>query len=570
MKNFMLTVVVITFFVNPVFSQNFDYQLQNSLERIYLNHESENKDEFKVFRKTFFAEGYSSFDYLYSILNNNKKLESKYPLFFHRVDSTQLEVFKEITNKMIKKGKLIDAWVFGIDSFLNYLSNIEHFFAFVIGCFSNNYMVLFYFLVIVGLLFFVRFIRLLFYDVKRICDSKNLNYTLAYYLVLLVIVFMPVFLTIHIKFLPVYWLLLFFIYTSKREKVIVYLSLFLLFLVTAVGIYFTSLTKHFYKKNAYYYESITSPFSGISKNTKTGDEIGNFAKGISLLRSGNAIESIKLFKTINSRSGLYKYSLNNIGVAYIILSRPKLALNFFDEAIKNGLNFEPNINKFYLNNKLYNIVEAEEALKKAYSASYLDTVKWLKLNIKETLPVMAVPSFKDILISLKKGFSFSIMENLFNFALFIVVLLIILIVIHYISTEISVTRGCKKCGTPFKVFESQNEKFCTQCTLLSKAKSDISSEMKEQKRNEIRFYSFIKRSMEIAIGCVFPGFYNIFVLQRVFSGFVMFFVFFILLIDSLRLFKVTQNIVLVSPLIVMLLLVYFINLINIFFEREEI
>ena len=57
--NVFLYVWVIILFSLPIFSQNFDYELQNSLERVYLNPETSQKEDFNVFRKTFFAEGYS-------------------------------------------------------------------------------------------------------------------------------------------------------------------------------------------------------------------------------------------------------------------------------------------------------------------------------------------------------------------------------------------------------------------------------------------------------------------------------------------------------------------------------
>ncbi len=567
--NVFLYVWVIILFSLPIFSQNFDYELQNSLERVYLNPETGQKEDFNVFRKTFFAEGYSSFDYLYRILGKSKKLESDYPLFFQKVDTTQFEIYRKITSKMIKEKKIINAWVFSIDTFKTYLSNIEHFLPFLLDYFSNSYLVLLYFLIISGFLFLLRFIRLLLYDIKRVLERNNLNYSLAFYLSVFVVLFFPLFLTIHFKYLPVYWLILFFIYTSHKEKVIVYTSLVILFIVSLIGIYFTSFTKHFYKEKVYYYESLISPFSGISQDKKTDDDFATFSKGVSLLRGGNPVESIKLFKIINSDSNFYKYSLNNIGVAYILLSRPKLALNFFDEAIKNGLEFEPNINKFYLNSKLYNIVESEEALKSAYSSNPLKTTAWLKLNIKDSLPIMAIPSFGQIFSSLFKHFSLSKVHYSVKIPVFILVLLIILIIIHFISTDMSITKRCKKCGAPFKVFESQNDRLCTQCALMSKTKGEISSEMKEIKRKEVKFYSTVKRSFEIGLGLIFPGFYNICVLQKIFSGFLIYLVFFLLLLDSIKAYKITQNILLISPLLVMMVMVYFINLINIFFEREE-
>ena len=562
--------LMIILFSLPVYSQNFDYELQNSLERVYLNSENSRKEDFNIFRKTFFCEGYSSFDYLYAILGKNKKLENNYPLFFQQVDTTQFDIYRKTAKKMVKEKKLVDAWVFSIDTFKNYLSNLDNFIPFVLNCFSNNYLVLFYFLVIFGFISLLKFVRLLMSDVRKFLEKRGINNTLAFYLTLFTILFFPLFLTIHIKYLPIYWLILFFIYTSLREKIIVYTALVLLFLVSFIGIYLSSFAKNFYKENIYYYESLNSPFSGVSDDKKgIENDMANFTKGISLLRGGNPVESIKFFKEIKSDSRFYGYALNNIGVAYILLSRPKLALNFFDEAIKNGLKFEPNINKFYVNSKLYNIVESEEALKSAFSANSLKTAQWLKLNIKTPFPVISVPGFKEVLLTVFGGFSISKTDYSIKAPIFIVVLFLILIMIHFVSRDMSITKGCKKCGTPFKVFESQNDKLCTQCALLLKTKVEISNEMKEMKRKEVRVYSTVKRAFEYGLGLIFPGFYNIWVLQKVFSGFVIFVAFFILLLDSMKAYKVAGNIILISPLLFMLLLVYIINVINVFFEREE-
>ncbi len=562
--------LIVFLFSISVFSQNFDYELQNSLERVYLNSENSRIEDFNIFRKTFFCEGYSSFDYLHAILRKNKKLVDNYPLFFQKVDTTQFDIYKKSVKKMVSNKKYMNAWVFSMDTFVNYLTNLENFIPFVLNCFSNNYMVIFYFLAIFGFISLLRFIRLLMSDIKRFLERKNLDNFLALYVVLFVVLFFPLFLTIHLKYLPIYWIVLFFIYTSFREKVIVYTALVLLLVVSFVGIYLTSFAKNFYKENIYYYESLTYPFSGVSiekKNDKS--DLANFTKGISLLRGGNPVESIKYLKDIKTDSRFYSFALNNIGVAYILLSRPKLALNFFDEAIKNGLKFEPNINKFYLNNKLYNIVESEEALKSAFSANSLKTTEWLNLNIKEPFPVISVPSFKEVLATLFNQFSLSKTHYSIKIQVFILVLLLILIMIHFVSRDMSITRGCKKCGTPFKVFESQNDKLCTQCALMLKNKSELSNEMKEIKRKEIRLYSTVKRAFEIGLGLIFPGFYNICILQKVFSGLAIFLVFFILLLDSVKAYKVAGNIVVISPLLVMLIMVYLINVINIFFESEE-
>ncbi len=568
--NIIFSLLLILLCSLPVFSQNFDYELQNSLERVYLNSENSRKEDFDIFRKTFFCEGYSSFDYLQVILGKNKKFENKYPLFFQKVDTTKFDIYRKMANKMVSDKKYVNAWTFSIDTFLNYLSNLENFIPFILNCFSNNYLVLFYFLAIFGFISLLRFIRLLMRDIERFLEKRNLNNSLAFYLALFVVLFFPLFLTIHLKYLPVYWLVLFFVYTSFREKVIVYTALVLLLVVGFIGIYLNSFAKHFYKGNIYFYESLNYPFSGISSEKKANNsDLANFTRGISLLRGGNPVESIKYFKVINPDSKFYSYALNNIGVAYILLSRPKLALNFFDEAIKNGLKFEPNINKFYLNNKLYNIVESEEALKSAFYANSLKTAKWLNLNIREPFPVISVPGFKDVFSTLFDNFSLSKTNYSIKVAVFVLIVLLILIMIHFVSRDMSVTKGCKKCGTPFKVFESQNDKLCTQCSLMLKTKSELSNEMKEIKRKEIRLYSTVKRAFEIGLGLIFPGFYNICVLQKVFSGFAIFVVFFVLLLDSVKAYKVAGNIIVISPLLAMLIMVYFINVINVFFESEE-
>ncbi|BBB32351.1 hypothetical protein TTHT_0785 [Thermotomaculum hydrothermale] len=567
--NLVVFLTVTILFSLPTFSQNFDYELQNSLTRVYLNPDINQEEDFNIFRKTFFAEGNSSFNYLYGILDKNNEIKQRYSPFFYKVDTRQFEIYKTTVDKMVKDRKFVSAWVFSIDTLINYLSNVSNFLPFVLNCMSKTYLVIFYFILILGVISFLRFFRLLLYDVRKLLEKKGWDNSLALYIAFFVVVFLPVFFTIHLKFLPVYWLLLFFIYSTKKEKVITYFAIALLMIVSFIGVYLTSFTKNVYKNKTFYYESLVEPFSGISKDKKTRSNFENFVKAVSLLRQGNSVDSIKVFKEIDSDSNLYKYALNNIGVAYIFLSRPKLALNFFDEAVKNGLNFEPNINKFYLNSKLYNIVESEEALKSAYSSNPLKTSLWLRLNIKEPFPQISVPSFNEILFLFLKEFSFSKSVHSLKIIVFLLCLLIFLIIIHFFSKDISVTKGCIKCGTPFKVFESQNDKLCTQCALLSKNKGDISSDLKEIKRREVRLYLTIKRFFEVGLGLIFPGFYNIFVLQKVFSGFFIFLVFFVLLLDSLNAYKITHNFYVTAPLFAMVLMVYLINLINVFFERGE-
>ncbi len=553
----------------PSFSQNFDYQLQNSLQRMYANSDKNNEVDFGVFNKTFFCEGYSSFDYLSKILEKNKKLKYDHILFFHKVDSSQTDTFKTISRRMLNDKKYVETWVFSIDSLVDYLANVERFLPFLVNCMSNVYIALLAFLVVYGLLSFLRFIRLFAYDVKSYLSKNGFGSKLSFYLLAGIVLLAPVFLTIHVKFLPLYWLIVFFVYFSKKEKIIVFFAIAVMILVSFIGIFLTSFTTYFFQKKAFYYESLVSPFSGVGEAAGKGGDFENFAVGVSFLRGGKPIDGVKFLKRVNSDSSLYKYALNNIGVSYVLLSRPKLALNFFEQAVTSGLKFQSNINKFYLNNKLYNIVESEESLKSASKADVLGTARWLKLNIKEPYPLIAVPGFWETFKLIFNEFSFSEYKDSLSIPMFFLLFTLILIAISFITRDFSITKSCKRCGTPFKVFESQNDKLCTQCAIMKKSKGEMSQDMVEEKRREIKIYSALKRSFEIGLGVVLPGFYNICVLQRVFSGFLIFVLSVILVLDILKAYGIVGNFVIILPLIAMFVLLQLINLINVFFEREE-
>ena len=573
MRSFSGKVVIVLFviicFSFFTYSQNFDYQLQNTLERMY-HHSSENsRKDFDVFRQTFIAEDYSSFDYLHEILKNKGIYEEQNPYFFHKVDRTQFEIYRKNLNIMVSNKRYAEAFAFSFDTLINYLSNVNNFFDFVVNCISHNYLVIFYFLLIYGVILLLRFLRCLSYDLKKFLQRKRINRELAYYLAMSVVILLPVFFTIHIKYLPIYWVILFFLYLGRKEKLIIYFGISLLFVLSITGGYLVSFSKNYYKNRFFCYESLTTPFSGLSKSKKAKDDYEIFSQAVSLLRRGEAAESIKLFKLIKPGSIFYGYSLNNIGVAYIILSRPKLALNFLNEAVKNGVKYEANINRFYINSKLYNIVESEEALKSAYRSDSFKTSRWLLFNIGKPLPQIAVPDFRDLMMFFYQSTSFSLTKQAFKTIIFLFFLTLLLGIIDFLSRDMSITRCCKKCGTPFKVFESQNEKLCTQCALMTKGKSEMSGEMIELKRKEIRFYSEIKKSFEVAFGLIFPGFYHIFVSKRVFSGFFIFVIFFIVLIDALRAFKIAGNFIIVAPIFGIMILLYLFNLIEIFIGKGE-
>ncbi len=564
----LVSIFLFVFITFPLFSQNFDYQLQNTLERLYSNPETKNKEDFNLFQKTFFSEGYTSFEYLSSILNKNEYIKKNHILFLYRVDPSK-KTFRKIEKDIIKRNGVYNAFLFAIDSFLNYLSNIEHFSKFTVHCLSNLYLALFLFISIFGVVSLLSFFRLINYDIKRLLIKQNLNTRLAHYLAFFVVIFFPVFLTIHIRYLPIYWLILSFIYLGKKQKMAVYLGLVFLTIVSFIGGGLNEFSVDFFKNKAFYYESFVSPFSAVSEKDGKLNDFQNLAIGVSYLRGGRPVDGVKFLKLVSKTSVFYPYSLNNIGVAYILLSRPKLALDYFKKAEKNGLGFQSNINRFYLNNKMYNIVESEEAIKNAFKAGNTKTVEWLRLNIKEPYPLIAVPSFYDFMRYFFNSFSIEKRGFPFKLPFFFLFITLILGIIHFLTKDLSLTRSCIRCGTPFRVFESQNEKLCTQCAIMQKSKGEMSSDMIEAKKREIKLYSMIKESFEIGLGIVFPGFYNIFVLNRPVSGIIIFLLTLILILDALFAFRITESLILITPLFIMLGFLILINLINVFFEKGE-
>ncbi len=561
--------ILAIFFVSTFgFSDTAEQSLQKSLSKIITKKDKkEQKSGIREFKKEMVNNGYKTFPSISKVINlsDNSLKSHENLLLFADYDRSLIVKNFQITGEFLGQGKFQKFTGMLFDNLLQVISQpvtaIKFFKSILTVIYNASYLLLY----LLGIVFFIKYVRLLYHDYTLRIGSK-LKHKHVVWLVFIIILFAPLFLTIKFYYLPFYWLILFVPYQLKHEIKAVFAGYSIAIVVTFAAIYLSMVAMGINTDEYRCYYALTTPFSNYTPE-KEGD-LQTFTSATIELRSKNFREAVALYKKIDGSSSFFPLALNNLGVAYFKLQELALARDFFNDALKKmDKSFLPHFNLSVTHLKNFNLAESSNELATAFNYNSSETLKDMMVNIKQVNPIIATPSIKEItykLFTLKiKGEK--VFSNLSGFKdlIFLVVFLVIFLAVLLLSQTKNTSKACSKCGKPFVYLESQNVNLCKQCVTVFVNKDDMDSTKRKDKISDIKKYNNTKKYIETFFSFVFPGLFDICLLEHVIVGVLFFMVFAGSLISVLFVQKTVHSLALAIPLIIPALVIFVVNFINV-------
>jgi len=573
-KIFFLAGLMIFLFTTAL-SQTAEIKLQNSLSKIIAPQTpKQQKQGLREFKKEMINNGFKAFPNISKIINiHDKPLNSfETQIMFAQYDRKLFPSNFKIAGEYLKSGDFQKFTGLFFDSIRKTLSNPISSIAFLKVVLKVFYNTCFLFLLLLGIAFLVKYVQSLQHDFNLKYKNK-LSKKHVLFLIYTVILLAPLFITNKIYYLPLYWLILFAAYQSKKEIITVCSIGAIAILTTLLTMYLGLVTTSINTDEFHCYQALTTPFSNYTPQKK-GD-LQTFTKATIELRAQNYREAIALYKQVNQSSPFFPLTLNNLGVAYFKLQELALARDFFNDTIKNiDRIFVPHFNLSMTHLKSFNLAESNNELSTAFNYESGETLKDMMVNIKQINPIIATPQIKEITrkffgLKFDSKTKFSEVSG-FNDFLFFIFIVVTTLILHFSSKNRNTSKACNKCGKPFVYVESQNSNLCKQCVTVFINKDDMDSSKRKEKINTIKHYNKIKQFVETTFALLFPGILNIILKEKIASGIFIFILFFGSLSATIYIFQALQTILIAAPLLLIIGVVLIVNSINVInWYKEE-
>lgn len=559
-----------------VYSQTAEINLQKSLSKIIApKTPGEQKEGIREFKREMINNGFKSFPAVSKVINiNDKSLNSdEMQVLFSGYDRELIASNFYTAGEFLKKGKFQKFTGLLFDNIFNVAKDPLNSILFIKGIIKVLYNSAFIIIYLMGIIFLVKYARSLQHDFNLKYKHK-INKIHVLFLIYVVILCAPLFLTIKILYLPLYWLLLFSPYYSKKELSALFSTGIITILILVLALYAGMVTSGIKTDEFRCYEALSTPFSNYTPEKK--GNLQTFTKATIELRGNNYRAAVELFKEVEQSSEFFSLALNNLGVAYFKLQELALARDFFNDALKKmDKSFIPHFNLSMTHLKNFNLAESSNELVTAFDYNSKETLQDMMVNIKQVNPIIATPPIQELtskLFALKfeNDVQFSSLTG-FKDLMFLVIILVMIALISLTSQTRNTSKTCGKCGKPFVYLESQNSTLCKQCVTVFVNKDDMDSAKRKEKINKIKHYNSIKQYIEIFFSIAFPGLFDIFLSNSIVVGIFTGFVFFTSLFSIINIYESLHSIFIATPFILTICIVFFVNLINVIsWYKEEL
>ncbi len=425
---------------------------------------------------------------------------------------------------------------------------------------------------LLGIFAMAQYGRNLVHDLKHLLSMRIRNPHLVIAIVVLICV-LPVALTIHVKYLPIYWLLLLVPYMAVSVKKALLGSAIICSVLIAIAAYLSTVGAQVSSPDFMYYRSMQMPFAMV-EGFQPAPDLELFAKATNRLRQGAYTDAINFYKEVNPSSFLYAYALNNIGVAYFHLREFELARDFIRESVELGDSLKGgqyNLAAIQLNT--FNLAESDTALTNAFLDQPDQTLTSVLTQLKQTMPLVIVPDvgrlYRDLFaLNFSEDWSWSKTTGTAEF-MFMLILFAVGLGILFVFRERDISDSCTRCGKPYRFLESHNESLCKQCVTVFVKKDNLDSARRMAKVQSIRKYNKISRLVQMIIGIAFPGLYPVFVSGHFLKGIFTYHLFFGCLFVGLMGLDGLGSWLLVAPLFMISLAAFVLNMMHILQDTQE-
>lgn len=567
-NKFLFILIIISMVTTISYSQTAEINLQKSLSKIISpQNDKEQKEGIREFKMEMVNNGFRTFPYISKVINieNDTLNKENNRLLFSNYDFKLFKSNFKISGDYLKKGKIQKFIGLYFDTLMNVFANPVSSISFLKNFAKIIYISAFIILYILGIILLIKYVRSLKHDLN-IKYKHKINKKHLLFLIYMVIVFAPMFLTISPLYLPLYWIILFTAYMSKKELIVYYVGSGMVVIGILIAMYSGMVISGMNTDEFRCYTALTTPFSNYTPE-KEGD-LQTFTLGTIELRNNNYRDAVSFYKQVDQNSPFFPMALNNLGVAYFKLQEMALARDFFNDALKKmNKEFIPHFNLSMTHLKNFNLAESSNELVTAFDFNSKETLQDMMVNIKQVNPIIATPEINELT---KKLFSLSFNPNYkysnlsgFKDLIFIFIYLILISVIALVSQTKNTSKACSKCGKPFVFFESQNVNLCKQCVTVFINKDDMDSVKRKDKISDIKKYNMIKQYVETFLSVTMPGFFNIILKGEVVTGIILSFMFFSSLVACILIFNLLNSIYIAIPFVLITITLFTVNLINV-------
>lgn len=559
----------------PAFGASIEEQVQQSLYRLHQAQQPDTRDAAaEALRRDMMIGGYQRMPGLGLMLQAGEGVPSRiegYPPLRSLVPDEVKGSFESVDGLLMSghpraaAGQLLFGWNTVKGNPFNVVSGL-----FLIV--DRLYAVAMVFLFLSGFLLMLKYGRNLLHDIRSFMDRRFANRYLTMSVIVLITI-LPVVFTLHVRYLPLYWMLLLFPYAAVRERFGLALVVVLAMLFSISSAYLGAVGSQAGSKSFLYYSSLQMPFSMV-EGFNPDPQLELFAKATNRLRRGRYTDAINFFKEINSSSRLYPYALNNIGVSYYYLREFELARDFIQEAIAKGSGLKwgrYNLSAVLLTT--YNLAESEAELSNGFMEHPDSTLSAVLSQVRNSVPVVMVPDigmlYRDLfLLRFEDGHTGSGMTGKREF-IFLFLLLAVMVVLYSIFKDRDLSASCSRCGNPYRFLESHYEAMCKQCVTVYVKKDNLDSSRRMAKVKSIRKYNRFRNGIQNIIGLLIPGSHLLVVQERPIYGVMLW----MTAVGALSIaVRGTQNIgswVVMLPLFIVGGAAVAVNILNVFSHEQE-
>ncbi len=559
----------------PVFGTSAEERVQESLYRLQQAQQQNNRDAAaESLRRNMMVGGYYRLPGLGLMLQTGDGVPSRiddYPMLLSLVPDEVKGSFESLDELAVNghfraaTGQLLFGWNTVKGDPFNIVSGL-----FLV--FDRLYATAMVLLFISGILMVIKYGRNIIHDIRTFMDGRFGNRYLTLSVIVLFTI-LPVVFTLHVRYLPLYWVLLLFPYAAVRERIGLVLVVVVAILFSVGSAYLGAVGSQAGSKSFLYYRSLQAPFSMV-EGFNPEPQLELFAKATNRLRRGRYTDAINFYKEINSSSRLYPYALNNIGVSYYNLREFELARDFMQEAIAKGPDLEwarYNLSAVLLTT--YNLAESEAELGNGFMEHPDSTLSAVLSQVRNSVPVVMVPNvgvlYHDLfMLRFDSGWSFSTMTGKRE-CVFLIVFLVLMLILYSVFKDRDLSASCSRCGNPYRFLESHHESMCKQCVTVYIKKDNLDSSRRMAKVQSIRKYNRLQNAVQKIIGVLIPGSHPLFVQQKPLSALMIWMMGVGGFAVGLTGMQKTGSWVVVLPLFILGGAAIAINILNVFTHEEE-
>ncbi|PIE89077.1 MAG: hypothetical protein CR997_12910 [Acidobacteria bacterium] len=327
---------------------------------------------------------------------------------------------------------------------------------------------------------------------------------------------LPLLLGLNLYLVAACYLIIFFPFFSSKEKRNTYIvSLFLLIVPLLYGFQYAvqslQVSKEFKHRNKQFYLGDSErQIADLSKllESSPNDE---FLFSLSVLKQkrGDYQSALANYDKLPEKSEFWAYGQINKGNIFYLGHKFQEAIEAYEEAVKLRSSLpEVYYNLSAVRAAMGNHREAEQALIKAKNLDPVSVESWeIKGHPVVNVEMADVQGIKSLLHSIKVAFvhSFKLEMPLINPWIFTVAILIACIVHSNFRNPRLQPQSCVKCGKLYYPSESPNSDWCSQCVHIYMLKSDLPSEAKIKKHEEVKKHIAFKNRLGFLIHLVLPG-----------------------------------------------------------------